>query len=107
MTPQKTATVLGATGLVGRELTQQLIDDERYSAVTLLLRRPLANSEFHDPKSKLQPLVIDFEALQDYQGYFSVDHVYCCLGTTIKKAWSQSAFRRVDFEFVHSLVNNF
>ena len=45
--------------------------------------------------------MIDFEQLQDYQGYFSVDHVYCCLGTTLKKAGSKQAFRRVDFEYVH------
>ena len=101
MTTLKTAMVLGSTGLVGRHLTQQLIDDARYQAITLLVRRPLAHAEFDDPLGKLQPIVIEFDALQDYQGYFSVDHVYCCLGTTIKKAGSQSAFRRVDFEFVH------
>ncbi len=50
---------------------------------------------------KIQPLVIDFNILQDYQGYFTVDHVFCCLGTTLKKAGSKSAFRRVDFEYVH------
>ena len=101
MTTLKTAMVLGSTGLVGHHLTQQLIDDARYQAITLLVRRPLANTEFDDPLGKLQPIVIEFDALQDYQGYFSVDHVYCCLGTTLKKAGSQSAFRRVDFEFVH------
>lgn len=56
---------------------------------------------FNDPHGRLKPVVIDFDNLQDYQGYFSVDHVYCCLGTTLKKAGSQKAFRRVDFEYVH------
>ena len=65
------------------------------------MRKPLAASLFDDPQGKLNPIVIDFEQLQDYQGYFTVDHVYCCLGTTIKSAGSQSAFRRVDFEYVH------
>lgn len=101
MTRSKTATVLGSTGLVGRALTQQLIADNRYEKVTALVRKPLASNDFYDPQKKLEPLVIDFEQLQDYQGYFTVDHVYCCLGTTLKKAGSQSAFRRVDFEFVH------
>lgn len=101
MTSSKTATVLGTTGLVGRALTQQLIADERYAKITALVRKPLASNDFYDPQKKLEPLVIDFEQLQDYQGYFTVDHVYCCLGTTLKKAGSQSAFRRVDFEFVH------
>lgn len=101
MTTTKTATVIGATGLVGKALTQQLLDDPRYSSVTVLIRKPLASSLFVDRDNKLVPIVIDFDALQDYQGYFTVDHVYCCLGTTLKKAGSKTAFRRVDFEFIH------
>ena len=65
------------------------------------MRRPLNAADYPDPEGKLQPVVIDFDVLQDYQGYFTVDHVYCALGTTIKKAGSRSAFRRVDFEFIH------
>jgi uncharacterized protein YbjT (DUF2867 family) len=61
----------------------------------------LFKAHYHDPLNKIQAIVIDFEELQDYQGYFSVEHVYCCLGTTIKQAGSQSNFRRVDFQFVH------
>ncbi len=101
MTSLKSAIVLGATGLVGKALTQQLLQDSRYGEITLLVRKPLAASLFDDPQGKLNPIVIDFEQLQDYQGYFTVDHVYCCLGTTIKSAGCQSAFRRVDFEYVH------
>ena len=101
MTSTKSAIVLGATGLVGKALTQRLLDDHRYHQITVLVRRPLAASLFADLNNKLNPIVVDFEQLQDYQGYFTVDHVYCCLGTTIKKAGSESAFRRVDFEFVH------
>lgn len=98
----KSALVMGATGLVGNALVSQLLADERYSAVTCLLRRPLASATFADPSNKLQPVVIPFEALDDYAGYFAVDHVYVCLGTTLKKAGSKAAFRRVDFELVHA-----
>ncbi|GBL06041.1 NAD-dependent epimerase/dehydratase family protein [Glaciecola sp. KUL10] len=101
MSRQYTALVLGASGLVGKALVNQLCQDPRYTAITCLVRSPLQDSDFHDPMNKIQALVIDFDFLQDYQGYFSVDHVYCCLGTTIKKAGSEKAFRRVDFEFVH------
>lgn len=97
----KTALVLGASGLVGRELVRLLLKDHRYTQIVLLLRKPLASSLFDDPHNKLNPIVIDFDALGDYQGYFSVDHVYCCLGTTIKQAGSKSAFRQVDFVYVH------
>jgi len=101
MTKKYTAIVLGATGLVGKALVNQLCQDERYSAITCLVRAPLSSADYYDPLNKIQALVIDFDVLQDYQGYFSVDHVYCCLGTTLKAAGSKKAFRRVDFEFVH------
>ena len=95
------ATVVGATGLVGKALTQMLLAHPDYREVTILVRRELRRGEFHDPQLKLRVLQIDFADFQDYQGYFSVDHVFCCLGTTMKKAGSQSAFRYVDFQLVH------
>lgn len=101
MNSNKTALVLGATGLVGKALVRQLLLDPRYDAITILVRRPVPASLFSDPLGKLTPLVIDFEQLQDYQGYFSVNHVYCCLGTTLKQAGSKAAFRKVDFEYIH------
>lgn len=102
MTAKYTALVLGATGLVGKALVTQLLTDRRYKQVTCLLRRPLTASTFYDADKKLQPVVIDFEQLDDLQGYFMVDHVYVCLGTTIKKAKTKAAFRKIDFEYVHA-----
>ncbi|MBF7075009.1 NAD(P)H-binding protein [Glaciecola sp. MH2013] len=101
MTRKFKALVLGASGLVGKALVNQLCRDDRYAQVTCLVRTPLQQRDYYDPEGKIQAIVIDFDYLQDFQGYFSVDHVYCCLGTTIKQAGSQSAFRRVDFQFVH------
>lgn len=101
MTEKYKALVLGASGLVGKALINQLCQDDRYVQITCLVRTPLMTANYHDPLNKIQAIVIDFDELQDYQGYFSVEHVYCCLGTTIKQAGSQSNFRRVDFQFVH------
>ena len=101
MSKKNSAIVLGATGLVGQKVVSLLLKDSRYDAVTVLVRRPLSASMFSDPENKLNPVVIDFDQFQDYQGYFSVNHVYCCLGTTLKQAGSKSAFRKVDFEYVH------
>ncbi|NMH61428.1 NAD-dependent epimerase/dehydratase family protein [Alteromonas ponticola] len=97
----KTALVLGATGLVGKALIRQLQNDPRYKQVTCLVRRPMPLSLVAHEQKKVNWLVINFDALQEYEGYFKVDHVYCCLGTTIQKAGSQEAFRKVDFEYVH------
>ena len=97
----KNALVLGASGLVGNALVNQLLRDPRYIKVTCLLRKPLQNSQFRDDSDKLEPIVIDYAKLEDYQGYFTAEHIYVCLGSTIKKAGSKSAFRKVDFEYVH------
>jgi uncharacterized protein YbjT (DUF2867 family) len=104
----KTALVLGATGLVGKALVEQLCADHRYQTVTCLVRKPLSRDFFtanslSNPTTltKIQPITVDFENLQDYQGYFGAEHVYVCLGTTIKKAGNKDAFRKVDFEYVH------
>ena len=100
----KTALVLGATGLVGKTLVEQLCKDHRYQNVTCLLRKPLSKDFFTtsaNNANKIEPIVVDFEKLEDYQGYFGSQHIYVCLGTTIKKAGSKSAFRKVDFEYVH------
>lgn len=101
MKNRNTALVLGATGLVGKALVTQLLVDSRYGKVTCLVRKPLKHSDYPDPRGILEPIVINFDALQDYQGYFNADHIYVCLGTTIKQAKSKAAFRKVDFEYVH------
>lgn len=96
------ALVLGATGLVGKALLKRLTEDSRYEQITCLIRRPFNNSELPAHTGKIQPIVVDFEQLDAYQGYFNVEHVYVCLGTTIKKAKTKQAFRKVDFEYVHA-----
>lgn len=81
--------VAGASGLVGRCLVEQLCADPSVSVVHALVRRPL--TETHP---KLQVHVVDFTALPALP---PVDEVYLALGTTIKAAGSQEAFRAVDF----------
>lgn len=90
------ALVIGASGLVGKSLTEMLVKDPRYERVICLVRRPMSSQA-----NKHQPVVIDFDNLQAYEGYFRVDHLYICLGTTMKSAGSKAAFRKVDFEYVH------
>ncbi|HYF93692.1 MAG TPA: NAD(P)H-binding protein [Symbiobacteriaceae bacterium] len=89
-----TAMVGGATGLVGGELLNLLLEQPEYERVVALVRRPLSRSH-----PKLAQAVVDFDRLEEQAEAFRVDDVYCCLGTTIKKAGSQAAQRRVDFEY--------
>ncbi len=94
MSNQRTALLVGASGLVGGHLLQTLLADEAYSRVTVLVRKPLPISH-----PKLVQETVDFTRLSDVAGKISAQDVFCTLGTTIGKAGSQEAFRKVDFEY--------
>ena len=96
MAAARVALVAGATGLVGREVLAALLADKRYSAVHCVGRRAPG---FAHPK--LTSHVADFAALPALP---PVDDVYIALGTTIKAAGSQQAFRAVDFEAVMAVA---
>jgi len=85
-----TALLAGATGLVGRELARAWVGP---GLLHLLVRRPLAIAV---PRSQ-RVHVVDFAALPALP---KADEAYCCLGTTIKTAGSQAAFRAIDFDAV-------
>lgn len=80
----------GATGLVGRAILEGLLADESVRAVHALGRR-----EPGIIHPKLIPHLLDFSALEPLP---PLDEVYLALGTTIKTAGSQAAFRAVDFD---------
>jgi uncharacterized protein YbjT (DUF2867 family) len=80
----------GATGLVGRAILEGLLADASVAAVHALGRREPGVSH-----PKLTSHVVDFRALPPLP---AVDEVYLALGTTIKAAGSQAAFRTVDFD---------
>jgi uncharacterized protein YbjT (DUF2867 family) len=89
------AWLAGASGLVGRALLQQLLDDARWQRIDLLARRDLPGLPAHP---KLQPHRVDFAQLPSTLP--ATDDVFIALGTTIRVAGSQQAFRRVDFDAV-------
>ncbi|MGM0881414.1 MAG: oxidoreductase [Bacillota bacterium] len=90
----RTALVLGATGLVGEQLVKLLLQSEEYVRVTVLVRAPLPYSH-----PKLHTVIVDFARLEDFAEEIVGQDVFCCLGTTIKKAKTQEAFRMVDLRY--------
>src|SRR5688500_8312755 len=84
----------GGTGLIGRALLPRLLASPRYTKVHVLVRRAVPALE-GDPKLQLH--TVDFQALPALP---AVDDVFITLGTTIKVAGSQAAFRQVDFDAV-------
>jgi len=85
-----TLMLVGATGLVGRAVLRQAQDDARVTRIVAPTRRQLP------PHPKLENPLLDYGHLPADAPWWAVDGLVCTLGTTIRKAGSQEAFRRVD-----------
>lgn len=86
--------IIGATGLVGRQLTQILEHLPELNKIKVFSRSPLGKMSAH-----VENYVINFDNLEKYEDALKADIFICCLGTTIKKAGSQEEFRKVDFQY--------
>ena len=75
----KKALVIGATGAVGRDLVDQLLQDDAFESVVAFVRRPLAVES-----PKLTVHVIDFDHPEPWRQLLRGDVLFSCLGTTIK-----------------------
>lgn len=86
--------LVGATGLVGGQVLQQLLDDPRCDTVVAPTRRALALADpaLHNP-------VVDFDRLPVDASWWAVDAVICALGSTIKQAGSREVFARIDHDY--------
>ncbi|GCL72111.1 NAD(P)H-binding protein [Paenibacillus naphthalenovorans] len=94
---KNTAIVAGATGLVGRELVRLLLSDLEYDKVIALVRRPIELNH-----EKLIQRMTDWEEgplEQAIKDDLNGSHVFCALGTTIRKAKTKEQFRKVDFDY--------
>lgn len=92
LTPQHIL-LAGATGLTGEHLLDRLLSEPTISRLLAPSRRPLAeHAHLDNPVGELS------ELLPQLQG--RVDAAFCCLGSTLKQAGSQEAFRAVDHDLV-------
>jgi uncharacterized protein YbjT (DUF2867 family) len=90
---KRTAILFGATGLVGSQLLEILIKEEEYTKIIVFSRRPVKSES-----PKVQAILTEFVDVKPLEGYFKGSDIFCCLGTTIKKAKSKESFRQVDFD---------
>lgn len=89
---EKTAIMLGATGLTGSELLKKLLDDKSYKNVKVFGRRKL---EIDHPK--LEQFIGDLFKLEKFSKHFIGDEVFCCIGTTAKKTPDKVVYKAIDF----------
>ncbi|HEY4651643.1 MAG TPA: oxidoreductase [Pontibacter sp.] len=95
----RNALIVGASGLVGGHCLRLLLNSDRYSQVISVGRRDLPLIH-----PKLDQKVVDFDNLKKYSAELAADDIYCCLGTTIKKAGSKADFYKVDHTYVVELA---
>lgn len=87
--------IAGASGLVGHDLLMIIAHLDQISKVKAISRSPLGKIP-----NKVDNLILDFEGLESKAEALRAGIFICCLGSTIKKAGSQEAFRRVDHDYV-------
>lgn len=88
----KTAIVLGATGLTGGLLVNELIDDDRYSKIKLFSRR---SGNFDSPK--IEEFIGNLLQLEEFQDDFTGNVIFCCIGTTKAKTKDQEKYKEIDY----------
>lgn len=97
MPAPRTALLVGASGLIGGFLLKRLLDAPAYARVKVWARRPLPVTH-----PKLTVDIVDFARLEERR--VEAEDVFCCLGSTIRAAGSQEAFRRVDHDYPVALA---
>ncbi len=91
-TQQKTAILLGATGLTGNLLLQLLLKDDRYKKINLFSR---STSGVVHPK--IEEYLGDVVNLDTFKNAFKADEVFCCIGTTKSKTPDKELYKKIDF----------
>ena len=99
------ALVIGATGLVGSQLVQLLLNDDNFSGITVFGRR---STGLQHPK--LKEHVINFDRPEEWRHLVTGDVAFSALGTTLKKAGSKAAQYKIDhtyqYEFAEVAAQN-
>jgi uncharacterized protein YbjT (DUF2867 family) len=96
----KTALIIGSTGLIGSQLLKILLESSEYEKVITFVKRDSGIQH-----SKLKQHIIDFDKPETYKELVVGDDFFCTIGTTIKNAGSQEAFKKVDFEYPKQFAN--
>jgi uncharacterized protein YbjT (DUF2867 family) len=92
------ALLIGSNGLIGSSCLKELLTDNYYTSIEIWVRN---SSGIEHPK--LIETIVNFDELKIMKPT-DAQQVFCCLGTTIKKAKTKEAFRMVDYDYVVDLA---
>ncbi|WP_294263290.1 NAD(P)H-binding protein [uncultured Chryseobacterium sp.] len=93
------ALVIGATGATGKDLVNQLLQDQDFDEIKVFVRKPIDIQN-----DKLKVYVVDFEKPEEWKNEVKGDVAFSCLGTTLKAAGSKEAQRKVDFDYQYEFA---
>jgi len=89
-----TANVIGATGLVGKQLVDQLLSNDRFEKVRIFVRRETGLKH-----PKLEEVVVNFAETKSWETFLTGDILFSALGTTLKQSGSKEKQWEIDFTF--------
>lgn len=90
----RTAVIFGATGLVGSNLLEILLEAKEYRKVIVISRRSLGISN-----PKLEEILVDYDLLSSREIKFSADAAFCTLGTTQKKTPDRNQYHKIEHDY--------
>ncbi len=99
MKQNRTAIILGATGLVGSNLLKQLLKDDSFSVVKIFVRRTTGINDL-----KIEEHIVDFNDISSFKDNIAGDVLFSCMGTTIKQAGSKEAQYLVDYTYQYEFA---
>jgi len=88
------AIIAGATGLIGSNLLNILLNEPAYTEVVILVRKPIGIKN-----KKLTELIIDFDKLDEYADMITGHALFCCLGTTQSKTPDKAVYYKIDHDY--------
>lgn len=90
----QTALLIGATGLVGSEILNYALNDERIARIRIFTRRSTGITH-----TKLEEMIVDFEKLGEWRDLIKGDVLFSALGTTLHQVGTREAQRVVDYDY--------
>jgi uncharacterized protein YbjT (DUF2867 family) len=90
---QNKAVIIGSTGLIGSYLLELILNNEKYTHVIALVRKPLPSKN-----KKLMYVATDFKHLDQVAAHINGSCLFICIGSTMAKAGSQEAFLKIDYD---------